>query len=142
MEHTGYFIHANINHKVRRIMPNLNKQRIELLKETMENDLANMTRAMHQAMNPQLKTNYADMNGEVADANEEAMADAYIDVDNTIIELHAQKINDLNAALNRMDAGEYGTCIDCNEAINYSRLLAYPTAKRCLACQTLREKNK
>jgi DnaK suppressor protein len=123
-------------------MSNLNKQRIELLKETMEHDLANTTREMHQAMNPQLKTNYTDMNGEVADTNEEAVADAYIDVDNTIIELHAQKMNDLNAALNRMDAGEYGTCIDCNDPISYSRLLAYPTAKRCLACQTLREKNK
>ena len=44
-------------------------------------------------------------------------------------------VRDILAARLRMNAGTYGTCVDCGEAIGYQRLLAYPTAKRCIACQ-------
>ena len=43
-------------------------------------------------------------------------------------------------ALKRLDAGLYGTCQDCRAPIPANRLDAYPTALRCIACQTLVEK--
>ena len=42
---------------------------------------------------------------------------------------------DIDRALTRMDAGHYGMCIDCNAEIPKPRLVATPTAARCLACQ-------
>ena len=39
----------------------------------------------------------------------------------------------------RIAAGSYGTCVDCEEPIPHPRLAAYPTAKRCLRCQQIRE---
>lgn len=44
------------------------------------------------------------------------------------------------AALARLDAGDYGTCVDCGEPIPERRLLAQPFAVRCLACQERAER--
>jgi DnaK suppressor protein len=38
-------------------------------------------------------------------------------------------------ALARLEAGDYGTCIDCGEAIPVARLQAQPFAVRCIGCQ-------
>jgi len=43
-------------------------------------------------------------------------------------------------ALARLEAGDYGTCIDCGDAIPPARLQAEPFAVRCLACQSRRER--
>jgi RNA polymerase-binding transcription factor DksA len=50
-----------------------------------------------------------------------------------------QEMRDILAARARIRAGVYGRCIDCGDAIAYRRLQAYPTAKRCLACQRAHE---
>ena len=41
----------------------------------------------------------------------------------------------VDAALQRLAAGSYGQCSDCGEPIAAARLLAYPTATRCIDCQ-------
>lgn len=40
----------------------------------------------------------------------------------------------LQAALRRLDAGEYGDCLDCGEAIAPARLHLDPAAERCIVC--------
>ncbi|MCT9819938.1 TraR/DksA family transcriptional regulator [Microbacterium sp. W1N] len=37
-------------------------------------------------------------------------------------------------ALARVDAGDYGVCVDCGTAIAPERLAVRPTATRCVAC--------
>ena len=49
------------------------------------------------------------------------------------------ELGDIEAALERMDAGTYGQCTDCDVNIPSARLNAYPTAKRCIDCQTVAE---
>ena len=39
------------------------------------------------------------------------------------------------AAIQRLDAGEYGTCVDCGKTLPDERLEARPEAARCVACQ-------
>jgi len=39
-----------------------------------------------------------------------------------------------------VDEGTIGICIDCGQDIGFERLLANPTARRCLICQEHREK--
>lgn len=41
----------------------------------------------------------------------------------------------VDAALKRLEAGTYGRCVACGQAIPRARLLAAPEAARCLACQ-------
>jgi DnaK suppressor protein len=44
-------------------------------------------------------------------------------------------LREARAALRRIDAGAFGTCLDCEEDINVKRLAALPWAVRCIACQ-------
>ena len=44
-------------------------------------------------------------------------------------------LRETRAALRRVDAGTFGSCIDCEEEINPKRLAAVPWAARCIACQ-------
>jgi RNA polymerase-binding transcription factor DksA len=40
----------------------------------------------------------------------------------------------ITAAIERIDAGTYGTCLDCGAAIPYERLSVMPETDRCVAC--------
>lgn len=40
----------------------------------------------------------------------------------------------MTAALERLDAGTYGTCLECGTAIPYERLSVMPETDRCVAC--------
>ena len=40
----------------------------------------------------------------------------------------------IDAALLRMDQGEYGFCLDCGEDIDPKRLAFDPTVPKCLSC--------
>lgn|SRR5579872_2969737 len=42
-------------------------------------------------------------------------------------------------ALEMIDSGSYGICIDCGMPISEKRLTMYPNASRCIACQELYE---
>ncbi len=42
-------------------------------------------------------------------------------------------------ALERIDEGSYGTCVNCEEKINHKRLQAVPWARYCIDCQELVE---
>lgn len=46
----------------------------------------------------------------------------------------ADEIAGIRAALDRIDAGTYGTCVSCGQPIGESRLDAMPTAARCIDC--------
>ena len=50
-------------------------------------------------------------------------------------ERHAEALADTTAAIEKVANGQYGACESCGVAIGYSRLLAYPSARRCLTCQ-------
>ncbi len=42
-------------------------------------------------------------------------------------------------AMQRIDEGEYGTCIECGVPIGYKRLLVRPVATMCIDCKTEEE---
>jgi DnaK suppressor protein len=41
----------------------------------------------------------------------------------------------IEAALDRLDAGDYGVCLGCDEPIPAKRLQALPWARYCVGCQ-------
>ena len=51
-----------------------------------------------------------------------------------------QMVLQIEAALARMDAGTYGRCANCGNAIAIRRLEAVPYARFCIDCQELAEK--
>jgi RNA polymerase-binding transcription factor DksA len=83
---------------------------------------------------------YARLAGEAADAGDESVADLLSDVSQAEVARDVNEVRDIIAAEARIAAGTYGTCIDCDADIEYRRLAAYPTAKRCFRCQQNHEK--
>ena len=51
-----------------------------------------------------------------------------------------QLLDSIDAALSRIEEGEYGYCDNCSEAIHEKRLEAVPWAQHCVNCQELNEK--
>jgi DnaK suppressor protein len=47
----------------------------------------------------------------------------------------AVRVKRLTAALRRIETGEYGTCVECGEAIEEARLDALPDVDTCIGCQ-------
>lgn len=74
------------------------------------------------------------------DSGDVAAASLLRDITESEIIRDVGEVRDIAAAEQRLATGRYGICVDCEEPIRYKRLDAYPTAKRCLACQERREK--
>jgi DnaK suppressor protein len=60
----------------------------------------------------------------------------------TVVSLHRSNevaLQQVEAALARMDNGTYGKCDRCGEEIDFARLKAVPEAAMCLDCQRFAE---
>jgi DnaK suppressor protein len=67
------------------------------------------------------------------------VADGLAELDIAGVRHTMAEVAAVEAALARLAAGTYGECEDCADPIAIARLLAYPTALRCIACQQLYE---
>ncbi len=76
---------------------------------------------------------------EVGDDLEQTDAGSQGDLDGALLQMRAETLVLIGEALVRLDAGEYGLCVDCAEHISDRRLRALPFAVRCQACQQKRE---
>jgi DnaK suppressor protein len=63
------------------------------------------------------------------------------DLDFTLImrERDRRRVQDIRAALARLDSGEYGVCDECGEDIPFARLRARPMTTLCVECQSRAE---
>jgi DnaK suppressor protein len=55
-------------------------------------------------------------------------------------ETQRRELVQIDAAIARVDAGEYGVCADCGQEIDPRRLAALPYALLCTECATRRER--
>ena len=55
------------------------------------------------------------------------------------LEREAKSLMQIGAALKRIDCGEFGICIECEEPISPKRLAAVPWAAYCLHCQEMHD---
>ena len=76
---------------------------------------------------------------EIPDAAEGADASIQDDLDLAVIQMKAETLARIDVALKRLDAGSYGDCVECGQAISKERLQAMPFAVRCTSCESTRE---
>jgi RNA polymerase-binding protein DksA len=74
------------------------------------------------------------------DSGDQSVADEQADLNLTMTDRHAEELAAVDAARARIRDGTYGYCIDCGTEIGFERLLAYPTAERCIEDQSRVEK--
>lgn len=73
--------------------------------------------------------------GYPADELDRVLLDTASSTDYALVRKDVEDLRDIVAARRRLATGDYGTCADCDQPIGYERLLAHPTAKRCIGCQ-------
>lgn len=56
-----------------------------------------------------------------------------------LMAIEAAQLDEIEAAINRIDTGTFGLCLDCRKPIPKKRIEVLPFARRCLACEGLRE---
>ena len=78
--------------------------------------------------------------GEVPDIGDMSSNTYNRDILLNLSETHRQKIRDIDAALDRLDKGEYGICMRCEEEISPRRMEVRPFSRYCIDCKTDVEK--
>ena len=57
------------------------------------------------------------------------------EIEFALIQMKADTLNRIDAALRRLDEGAYGNCFECGDEIAEGRLRALPFAVRCKDCE-------
>lgn len=109
----------------------------EKLHDRQMNLLEEVRDELDQRDNQQL---IALMGREPGDSGDVSLADAVADLNIQRADRQIHELRDIDAAFARIKSGEFGLCIDCEANIPVQRLLAYPTAKRCMTCQERHER--
>jgi len=73
---------------------------------------------------------------QLIEAGDSAVADFIADLDLAEVKRDLAELRAIEAAQKHMAEGTYGTCMDCGGVIPIARLEVFPTASRCVACQS------
>lgn len=80
------------------------------------------------------------LNNTTGDSSDQAAADYAAELFGVLLEKHANILEDIERALEKIENGEYGYCEECGKSIPAKRLKAIPWAKLCIECQTKLDK--
>lgn len=72
---------------------------------------------------------------QVQDPGDQALSSTMESLRTSLQTAETEEYQRIVRALEKIDQGTYGICIDCNEPISEKRLRSYPNAARCLVCQ-------
>lgn len=120
----------------------LSGQEKALLRTRLEQRRSELLAAIRFQLLESDNQTYNDIAGSVHDSAEESVADLLADIGFADIGREVNEVRDIEQALMRIATGAYGVCIECEADIPFKRLSAYPTAKRCRACQERYEASK
>lgn len=77
----------------------------------------------------------AQKSGDLADVSDRASEGFEDELDMGLMAIEAAQLDDIEAAIRRIDDGSYGICATCAKAIPRKRLEVLPFARRCLTCE-------
>jgi DnaK suppressor protein len=76
---------------------------------------------------------------EVLDEAESSDVDIQDEIEFALIQMKAETLKKIDAALRRLGEGAYGDCFECDGEIAQARLRALPFAVRCKSCEEAHE---
>jgi RNA polymerase-binding protein DksA len=118
----------------------LTGEQLEQLGRILAERHSSFTSGIREDVERSREETFGELAGAVRDTGDEASADVLADLDQAEVARDVRELRDVEAAQERLARGSYGSCTDCGADIGFERLLAYPTAKRCLDCQKVHEK--
>ncbi len=72
---------------------------------------------------------------QVQDPGDQALTSTMESLRTSLQDTELKEYNRILQALEKIEEGTYGICIDCGSEISDKRLSSYPNAARCLKCQ-------
>jgi len=74
------------------------------------------------------------------EVDDDAVADLESSLDAAALERDLRELDEITAALVRLDTAHFGACEECGEPIAWARLAALPQARRCVRCESAFER--
>lgn len=96
-------------------------------KNTLESMKAELGRELRQRSGIQVE--------QAADPMDQILSQIDREYQLAYLQRSAERYRAINRALNRIQEGEYGICLECEEKISPKRLQAIPWAAYCVSCQ-------
>ena len=119
----------------------LSRPQLAKLAATIDQRYASLLEEVRGALEHSENQQYVELIDRVpADIGDQSVGDALADLSLALIDRHVQELRALDKVRARLADGTIGTCSDCGLDIGFERLLAYPAARRCVACQAQHEK--
>jgi len=113
------------------------RSRSDELRKMLEDRLYELKRDVHGRMRDARIDSFNER--QVIDQGETSELDIQGELEFALIQMKAETLNKIDAALRRLDEGTYGTCFECGSEIAATRLRALPFAVRCKDCEEIRE---
>lgn len=117
------------------------RERLRAHLRTLERDLEQQVASMREDLRLPLSESVGELasyDQHTSDLGEEVFERSK---DMGIVERLLLTLDEVRAALERMDHGEYGRCEECGKPIEDERLAALPYARRCAACQRVHDED-
>ena len=103
------------------------RERLREMRDRMSGEVDRVVESIREDLNP--AGNSSNLPTHPADN-----APENIDSDVQVIESERGMLDEIQAAIHRIDAGTFGMCEECGMQINQERIEALPYAARCVAC--------
>lgn len=112
----------------------ISELKIKAIREDLEKQLTDLR--------SQIDEETQKMNSNVINPDRSDLASNYMGRERrlALISRMEEHVNQIEAALKRMDEGTYGVCSNCGKSISADRMEALPYATLCVECQKLQER--
>jgi DnaK suppressor protein len=121
-------------------MNGLTRTQLKLLEKSLQAQRSATLEEAEAELKLMREQSVGDVAGEAPDPGDESVAMLLTDIEHTMAERHVNEIRAIDRALERIQEGCFGICSECDSEIAYARLEVFPTASRCIACQTMHER--
>jgi DnaK suppressor protein len=116
----------------------MNPDRYSELKRILEERRREMLGEVHTKIK-NVRTEGASGMMQTVEMGDASKADVHDDIEFALIQMKAETLQKIEAALVRLEEGAYGNCSECGDEISQQRLRALPFALRCKDCEEARE---
>ena len=121
-------------------MSHLSKQDRDAIRAALEAQRVKLIQTLKTAQAESGQTQFTEVLGRGSgDSGDEALAVTLGDLSAARMDHEVRALRALEAARARLDDADFGVCEDCSADIPAARLVANPSATRCVRCQELYE---
>lgn len=121
-------------------MVNLDQQEIYDFKVRLRERAGLLREEIRGTIDKSADETHAGIVKDVRDLEDDSFSNLIVDTNLAEIDRDASELRRIDGALRRIAEGNFGQCVSCGQDIPKQRLMAEPTAARCVKCQERYEK--